>query len=46
LIELGRLDEAEAALAAARELEPDAPRLAELATELAEARGQAGEPPE
>jgi tetratricopeptide (TPR) repeat protein len=40
LIELGRLDEAEAAIAVARQLEPDSPRLAELETELAEARSR------
>lgn len=38
LIELRRLDEAEAAIAHARMLEPDAPRLAELAAELEHAR--------
>jgi tetratricopeptide (TPR) repeat protein len=39
LIELGRLDQAEAAIAQARALEPEAPRLAELDAELAIARG-------
>ncbi|MCZ7569273.1 MAG: NB-ARC domain-containing protein [Ardenticatenaceae bacterium] len=39
LIELGRLDEAE--IARARELEPEAPRLAQLEAELAQARGAA-----
>ena len=38
LIELGRLDEAAAAIAAARGLEPDAPRLAQLEARLAAAR--------
>lgn len=38
LIDLGRLEEAEAALAAVRALEPDAPRLAELEAQLAAAR--------
>ena len=38
LIELGELDEAAAAIARARELEPDAPRLAELDAQLAQAR--------
>ena len=38
LIELGRLDEAAAAIEQARRLEPDAPRLAQLAAELAAAR--------
>jgi len=37
LIELGRLDEAAAALAVARTLEPDAPRLAQLDADLAAA---------
>jgi hypothetical protein len=40
LIELGRLDEAAAALALARNLEPDAPRLAQLDADLAAARGK------
>jgi tetratricopeptide (TPR) repeat protein len=40
LIELGRLDAARAALAAARALEPDAPRLAELEADLAAAEGK------
>jgi tetratricopeptide (TPR) repeat protein len=39
LIELERLDQAEAAIAQARALETEAPRLAELDAELAEARG-------
>jgi tetratricopeptide (TPR) repeat protein len=38
LIDLKRLDEAEAALAEARRMEPDAPRLIELAESLAQAR--------
>ncbi|BCX03262.1 MAG: hypothetical protein KatS3mg053_1200 [Candidatus Roseilinea sp.] len=46
LIELGRLDEAEAAIARARELEPDAPRLTELDAQLAAARAQVGNPRE
>jgi len=45
LIELGCLDEAAAALAAARNLEPEAPRLAELETELAQARQRAVQGP-
>ncbi|WP_174714075.1 hypothetical protein [Candidatus Viridilinea mediisalina] len=40
LISLGRLAEAAEELARARELEPDAPRLVELAAALAEARGE------
>ena len=39
LIELKRLDEAQAALSRARELAPDATRLVELEAELAAARG-------
>ncbi len=39
LIELGELDEAAAAIARARELEPNAPRLAELDAQLAQAQG-------
>jgi tetratricopeptide (TPR) repeat protein len=38
LIDLGRLEEAAAAIAAARRLEPDAPRLAQLAADLARAQ--------
>ena len=38
LLDLGRLDEAEAAIAAAREMEPDAPRLAQLEAQLTAAR--------
>ncbi|QLQ07147.1 MAG: hypothetical protein HZY76_14590 [Anaerolineae bacterium] len=38
LIELGRLDEAAAAIEQARALEPEAPRLAQLAAQLAAAR--------
>lgn len=38
LIALGRLDEAEAVIAQARVLEPDAPRLESLTTDLAQAR--------
>lgn len=41
LIELGRLDEAEQEIARARELEPQAPRLAQLEAELHAARGRA-----
>jgi tetratricopeptide (TPR) repeat protein len=44
LIELGRLDDAEAAIARARELEPDAKRLPELDAELAAARSKAAQP--
>lgn len=40
LIELGRLDEAAVALAVARHLEPDAPRLAQLEADLAAAQGK------
>jgi tetratricopeptide (TPR) repeat protein len=40
LIELGRLDEARAALAIARTLEPDAPRLPDLEADLAAALGE------
>lgn len=43
LIALGRLDEAGQAIGAARNLEPDAPRLAELEAELAAAREARGE---
>jgi hypothetical protein len=39
LIELERLDQAEAAIAQARALDPEAPRLAELDAQLAKARG-------
>jgi tetratricopeptide (TPR) repeat protein len=39
LIELGRLDEARAAIDHARSLEPDAPRLAQLEEQLAAAQG-------
>jgi tetratricopeptide (TPR) repeat protein len=42
LIELGRLDEAAAAIETARRLEPDAPRLKELDEQLAAARAAAG----
>jgi tetratricopeptide (TPR) repeat protein len=42
LIDLGRLDEAAAAMARARALEPDAPRLAQLEGQLAAAREHAG----
>ncbi len=42
LIDLGRLDEAAAAIAQARALEPDAPRLAQLQADLDQARGNAG----
>lgn len=41
LIDLGRLDEAEAEIAAARTLEPDAPRLAALDQALSQARASA-----
>ncbi|MCL6511131.1 MAG: tetratricopeptide repeat protein [Anaerolineae bacterium] len=41
LIELGRLDEAAAAIETARRLEPDAPRLRELDEQLAAARAAA-----
>jgi tetratricopeptide (TPR) repeat protein len=41
LIELRRLDDAEAEIAAARVLEPDAPRLAELDADLEKARAGA-----
>ncbi len=43
LIALGCLDEATQSITAARKLEPDAPRLAELEAELAAARGMRGE---
>ena len=42
LIDLGRLDDAAAAIAHARALEPDAPRLAELDAALRQARGGSG----
>ncbi|BCX02892.1 MAG: hypothetical protein KatS3mg053_0830 [Candidatus Roseilinea sp.] len=42
LIELGRLDEAAAAIETARRLQPDAPRLAELEQELAKVRAEEG----
>ena len=42
LIDLGLLDEAAAAIAQARALEPDAPRLAQLQADLDQARGNAG----
>lgn len=40
LLELGRLDEAAAAIARARELEPDAPRLTQLEPDLAAKKGE------
>ena len=44
LIELGRLDEAAAAIATARQLEPEAARLNELDAELAQAQNPTSAP--
>jgi hypothetical protein len=44
LIDLGRLDEAASAIALARSMQPDAPRLAELEAALAQARAGAEVP--